>query len=741
MPPTSADAGLDVSLTPVASDAWRIDVSRPDAGPPPPVCGAVPAPWDLGTGHFATGLGPRGVSGAHGSGDTAIHDALWRDGELFVVGDFTHAGPIRAFNVAAWTEDGGWRAMGDGVNEPLRSIAMTPSGTLYVASVGSVYRQADGAWAQIGATGSGISTLIAEGEALLAGGAFRRIDGVEVAGLARWHEEAWTAVAFPGRTVDATFSDASGTCIGGRADPLAGYVACRPSSEEAWESVELPRQPGPPYPAPVTSIGRDASGRLLVGGGAVLGDDAMAPSGVLRWTGASWEVVGAGLSTGIAGQPIVSTLLATREVRTGDDVIWAGGWLLGAIGSAAAPEGYLGGVGRFRAGRWGAPGFIDGWAGSIDIARIVAADSGDVMIVGAFDQVHGTRDDVLAPHGVVHFRQADQRWHALEHPGDDARGIGGGYVIAARGGCGPFIVPLRDIVRDGAIQGVGRLDPDDVLHPLHPGVEFESRPAALAIGDDGTVYVGGGMAIAGVTRPLLRVVDGRVEPIGPLGGTTWPRVSDYVEALALDGDVLYVGGSFEDDEEPSRSHLARWDGSTWTAVGSRDARFVSELLVHDDVLYAVERTDGPMPRYWVTRWDGTSWTELGESFEFPVGSPVWFRGSLVIGTDGLDGMPVRRWSGAEWVGVGDAMALSEFGPSVYSLAVSGETLIAGGSFTAPTGARVGALYLDDMQWRVLGDGIDGFVFDVAVDRRGIHFVGEFERAGSVPSWGYARLEP
>jgi len=256
---------------------------------------------------------------------------------------------------------------------------------------------------------------------------------------------------------------------------------------------------------------------------------------------------------------------------------------------------------------------------------------------------------------------------------------------------------------------------------------------AMIVYDDGTgpaLFVGGsfhsanGMPANGVAK---------------WDGAAWTALGSgisggyaYVDAFAVcddgSGPALFVGGSFTSAGGVAASNIARWDGASWTALGSGSGCTVNALatfdagsgqklylygcglsvwngsslssvssappslrmpetfamLVYDDgsgpALYLGGRF-GPSPA--MVRWDGNSWTELPPppGYEF-VGSLAEHTDAsgahLYAGTEG-DGT-VARWDGTTWSVVGKlltgnsgqyshASSLSSFddgtGPALY----------------------------------------------------------------------------
>jgi hypothetical protein len=163
---------------------------------------------------------------------------------------------------------------------------------------------------------------------------------------------------------------------------------------------------------------------------------------------------------------------------------------------------------------------------------------------------------------------------------------------------------------------------------------------ALTVFDDGSgpaLYAGGWFTTAGgVTANRIARWD----------GASWSALSsgmNYasnfgVTALTVfddgSGPALYAGGDFETAGGVAANSIARWDGSSWSALGSgMDGDVVLGLTVFDDgagpALYAGGTfwTAGGVVVNRIARWDGSSWSALGSGMD----SHVW---ALTVFDDG-----------------------------------------------------------------------------------------------------------
>jgi trimeric autotransporter adhesin len=153
-----------------------------------------------------------------------------------------------------------------------------------------------------------------------------------------------------------------------------------------------------------------------------------------------------------------------------------------------------------------------------------------------------------------------------------------------------------------------------------PGMNHDVR--AFAIFDDGSgpaLYAGGVFFSAGGET---------VNRVAKWDGAAWSPLGDgvaggWVYALAVfddgSGPALYTGGTFTHAGGVPASRVAKWDGSTWSALGdgTGPSNDVNALAVFDDgsgpALYVGGRFTliGDMTAKRIARWDGKEWSVVG----------------------------------------------------------------------------------------------------------------------------------
>lgn len=341
---------------------------------------------------------------------------------------------------------------------------------------------------------------------------------------------------------------------------------------------------------------------------------------------------------------------------------------------------------------------------------------------------------------------------------DDGSGpvlyAGGGFVMAG----------------DTTVNNIAKLQGDQWL-PLGTGIG-SSNGQVWAMGefDDGTgpaLFVGGDFAVAGGQQ---------VNHIAKWDGSTWSPVGQGTSATIRgamtvfddgSGPALYVGGDFTTAGGFEVNHVAKWDGEQWSALGSGvsgEFHSVRALCVFDDghgpALYAGGNFTlaGGITVNGIARWDGSTWSAVGGGMGHDPSGTRLVRG-LIVHDDGrglalyatgqfasAGGVPVSdiaRWDGESWSALGEGIT-SEPGsvPTGRRLVVfddgSGPALYVGGTFTIAGGQTVNYIAKwDGASWSSLGSGMDDTVNAFAVfdegDGPGLFVGGSFTMAGDIPS--------
>jgi hypothetical protein len=171
------------------------------------------------------------------------------------------------------------------------------------------------------------------------------------------------------------------------------------------------------------------------------------------------------------------------------------------------------------------------------------------------------------------------------------------------------------------------------------------------------------------------------------------------------GPALYAGGYFGTAGGVAASRIARWDGASWSAVGSGiQGPSVWSLAVYDDgsgsALYAGGAFSAFAGGKRITKWDGSSWSALGSGMNanvialmvFDDGSgPALYAGGDFTTAGGVAANRIANWDGSSWSALGSGLPGIVGTGSVKALTVYDDGngppgLVAGGPFrTSPSG--------------------------------------------------------
>jgi hypothetical protein len=167
-----------------------------------------------------------------------------------------------------------------------------------------------------------------------------------------------------------------------------------------------------------------------------------------------------------------------------------------------------------------------------------------------------------------------------------------------------------------------------------------------------------------------------------LGG--FPGADNGISAIVTDSSGnLYNAGYFSLVRDVMANAIAKWDGNTWSALGSGLNGDVEALAVLGTNLYAggYFSTAGGISAPSIARWSGSAWSALGTGMDAEVdalavsGTSLYAAGQLTTAGATLAHC-IAKWDGSDWSAIGIGM-----NDQVWALALSGTDLYAGGLFT------------------------------------------------------------
>ena len=301
----------------------------------------------------------------------------------------------------------------------------------------------------------------------------------------------------------------------------------------------------------------DGLGPALYAAGSFSQSGQTAANRIARWDGQAWSPLGSGLGGGLRG---------VRALIVFDD----------GNGSAIYAAGDFTTAGGAPAGR------IARWNGAIWSAVCAGLAMGEAEALAVFDD-----------------------------GGGPALYVGGSFLKA--GGASARRLAKWDGTQWTEV-GSGLNGTVFALHVANSG----GQPA---------LFVGGNFTMAG----------GQPAPgVARWNGAVWSSLGSGIQGTvrAMAGTAganqhLFVGGIFSQAGGIPASNVARWDGTAWSALdplGVNDT--VNALAFYDDLsgpaLYAAGRftSAGTVPASAVARWNGSTWSALDSGLSYVAGLPI-----------------------------------------------------------------------------------------------------------------------
>jgi len=667
---------------------------------------------------------------------------------LYAGGFFSHAGGVAADSVAKW--DGtSWSAVGGGMNSLVDVLVVFDDGcgggpALYA---GGGFTTAGGAeairiakwdgtsWSTLG---SGLNSWVKDlvvfddgsggGPALYASGDFTTAGGVEVNGIAKWDGTSWSALG-------SGMNDwVHAMCVfdDGRGGGPALYAGGDFTTAGGAEANRIAKWDGTSWSALgsgcnsivfVLQVFHDGngSGPALYAGGQFTTAGGVDVNRIAKWDGTSWSAVGRGMNDR------VSALTIFDDGSGGGPALYAGGSFTTADGVEAN-----------RIAKWDGTSWLALGAGMTSPAVHAltffddGSGGGSALFAGGWFMQAGS----VQVNGIAKWD--GRSWSALGDGTDDA--VWALAVFDDGSGGGPELYAGGDFTFAGG-EMVNRIAKWDGTSWSALRAGMNNRVSTLAVFDDGSgggpaLYAGGSFTTAdGVSANRIAKWDG--SSWSPLGSGMGSLSDTAVWALAVfddgsgGGPELFAGGRFRNAGNVSARGIAKWDGTSWSAVGraANSISMVNSLIVFDDgsgggpALYAGVFVGTPIESNWhhVAKWNGASWSTLGSGMNSWVhdltifddgrgGGPALYAGGSFSIAGGVSASAIAKWDGTAWSPVGSGRPFSVYALTAFDDGSGGGAALfaAGGDFINIIKAGVETDRIakwDGTSWSPLGAGI------------------------------------
>ncbi|MBO2009355.1 hypothetical protein [Hymenobacter negativus] len=643
------------------------------------------------------------------AGTTGAGDERWQDGfgvlngtdgtvravvqagaAIYIGGDFTAVGSIAARGIARWNGTA-WSSLGtgtaNGVNGPVYALAVAGNGDVY------------------------------------AGGYFSRAGGVSATNVAKWNGTAWSRMGagMSGGATNGVLALAvtgSGDVYAGGDFRLAGGIAANYIAKwngTAWSSLGTGADNGTNYYVKALAVA--GNGDVYIGG-LFSQAGSVAANRVAKWNGTAWSSMGNWFN---------STVHALVVAGNGD--VYAGGefWQTGVST-----------VAKWNGTAWSALG--SGTSNSV--YALAVAGNGDVYVGGTFTQAGSVAANRVA-------KWNGTTWSSLGTGA--ANGVAGdvnGLAVAGNG----------DVYAGGQFPQTGGVEVNYIgkwngsaWNALNTGTAngVDGTVLTVAVASNGDAFIGGTFArVGGIAANNVAKWNGTAW--SSLGTGTANGVNGYVYALAVagNGDV-YAGGLFTQAGVASAYSVAKWNGTTWSSLGTGMSASVRALAVasNGDVYAGGQFTQADnVIAYSVAKWNGTTWSSLGTGAAnglrnatvlalVVAGNGDVYVGGTFTQAGGIAANNVAKWDGTAWSNLGTGLVTGVSNGAVYALAIAGNgDVYAGGNFSQAGSVMANSIAKwNGTAWSNLGPNTAGLgdnVLALAVASNGdVYAGGQFTQAG------------
>lgn len=553
-----------------------------------------------------------------------------------------------------------------------------------------------------GANGA-VRAIAVNGTDIYLAGDFTLIGDLAANRIVKWNGTTWSTLGTGlNGNVYAVAVSGSNVYAGGEFTEAGGATALRIArwNGSNWSALGAGINNGIVFAVAVISTNVYAGGSFTNGGGSG-GDYAV------RWNGTSWNAMNFGVDNTVRAFAVSGTnLYAGGDFEIGD-------------------FGYLNGIARWTGSSWSNLG--DGLKNGTSLpgkAYAIAVSGSNVYVGGNFDKAGSVTTNNIA-------RYDGANWNALgtglsQFSIVSAITIDGTNIYAAgnlSSTAGASPVALKNIALFNGTTWSA------VSNGLHDAATNSGSVYAAAF-TGGSLYTGGSFSRSNTTAlsNIARYSSSSWSAWHPGALANLKGVSGKINAIAIDGTNVYIGGQFNTVYNIIANNLARWNGTTWSSVGSGVSggmNRVNALTYANAKLYVggnFSQGGGSTTLNHVGIWNGTTWENAGRIQTTEV------LALSTIGTTLYYSHNNEIWA---YNGTNTSVGNVSFGGAVYAMRTVGTDLYIGGAFTQVPGSVAAnriAKYNGTI-WSALGAGVDNTVRAIAADGATIYAGGDFTTAG------------
>jgi hypothetical protein len=569
-----------------------------------------------------------------------------------------------------------------------------------------------------------VFALAAGADGMYAGGEFTVIGSAPAKCIARWDGARWQPVGEGlNYSVHAISFDGTDLYAGGSFTEAGGVPAMHVAK---WDGAEWSAL-GLGINNTVYAISAQ-NGTVYAGGYFHLADSLPA-SNIACWDGSQWTDMAGGVNRNVYAIEV-----------DGSDV-YVGGRFTTVGGDS------ISGLAKWDGNTWSAVG--DLWDGIVWAIEIVGDD---IYVALTVESMFGS----IIESWVL-------KWDGVEW------NVAGGAVIDPYGNIEfmPFEGVIRDITFFEGKLYAARFSYDDYdLFQLNEtywypvgNVDHCCSPGILALDSyDGIMFIGGSFSEAALNSSgnflAYNILGYNGSLFGLPGQPPGDGFNNGVYDITVDGDDVYVGGSFTHIGGYQVNRIAKWDGTRWNSIGGGVDDRVNAITVKDGQVYVggiFERYGG---QYYVesrgiARWDGSHWHSMGgisrAYYEEVDDIEFWNDEMYIAGrfptAGGVTVNNIARWDGSGWHSLAGGVTGDR--AHIYGLAAGDDGLYVTGNFYEAGGLTVDKIARwDGSAWYPLGSGFGTDLNQrprtLTFDGDNLYVVGDFDSVGGVPADNIAR---
>ncbi len=667
----------------------------------------------------------------------------------------------------------------DTLSDDRLAILVCDAGAAYPVRIDPTFSDAE--WSSLGAVtavsgaNGDITAAAVVGGDVYVGGSFTAIGNTPARNIARWNGSSW----FPLGTVaqngaDGTISAIAAPAtnavyVGGTftnlADASTSFIAARNVAlwnGAAWSRLGTPTQNGAGNS--VYAIAAPATNAVYIGGTFTSVADASSASISARyaalWNGAAWSPLGTPIQNG-AGS-FVNAIAAPAT-----NAIYVGGSFTNV---ADASTNFISAnrIALWNGAAWSRLGTPTQNGANNSVYAIAAPATNALYIGGLFTNVADASSPSISANRIALWNGAawsrlgtptqngaNNSVYDIAAPATNAVYIGGDFTSVADASSASISANRIAFWNGAAWSRLGTAAQNGA----------NSSVRAIAALSTSAVYVGGNFSsiadassasiLAKRTAMWDATTNRWIQTPAHDGGA-----NDDVNALAMAGADLYVGGAFTRIGNTNANRIARWDGSAWSPLGTPAQNGVNNTVwaiaaAASNAIYvggafstAADASSASISTRRIGLWNGAAWSPLGSATQNGADTEVYaiaaaatnaiyVGGSFTNVADASSALvPARNvalWNGAAWSPLGSATQNGASGVIRAIAAAAANAIYVGGFFTnvadassALVPARNVALW-NGAAWSPLGsatqNGADSFVMAIAAPATNAIYLG------------------